>query len=80
MGKLVRRLGFVLVLAGAGYACYQLLLTDEAKKSLKNSYSSIKEAYGRVTEIMGDARGIVVGEDELPNRAATRLQWESLGF
>ena len=80
MGKLIRKLGFVLVLAGAGYAAYQLLLTDEAKESLKNSYSSIKDAYGRVTEIMSDTHGIVMGEDELPNQAATRLQWEALGF
>lgn len=80
MGKLLKPLVFVALLAGAGAAAYKLLLTDEARKSLKNSYASIKGAYERVTEIVADARGLEMGEDELPNVEATRLQWEALGF
>ena len=80
MGKLVRKVGFILVLAGAGALAYRILLNDEARSSLKNSYSSIKGAYSRMTGIISDMRGIVVGEDELPNVEATRLQWEVLGF
>ena len=80
MGKLVRRVAFVLVLVGAGAVAYRVLLTDEARQSLKNSYATIKEAYGRVSELVGDVRGIEQTEDELPNQVATRLQWEALGF
>lgn len=80
MGKLTRSLTFILLAVGAGALAYRLLLTDEARKSLKNSYSSIKDAYERVTEIVSDAHGLEVGEDELPNREATRLQWQALGF
>ena len=80
MRRLVGKLGFVLVLVGAGAIAYRVLLTDEARKSLKNSYSSIKDAYGRISEIVSDVRGIEQTEDELPNQAATRLQWEALGF
>ena len=80
MRKLVGKLGFLLILVGAGAVAYRVLLTDEARKSLKDSYSSIKEAYGRVSELVGDVRGIEQTEDELPNQAATRLQWEALGF
>ena len=80
MGKLAGKLAFVLVLVGAGAVAYRVLLTDEARTSLKNSYVSIKEAYGRVSELVGDVRGIEQKEDELPNQVATRLQWEALGY
>ena len=80
MGKLVRKAVFVLVLVGAGAVAYRVLLTDEARDSLKNSYSSIKGAYDRMQGVISDIRGIVVGEDELPNQEATRLQWEALGY
>ena len=80
MGKLVRKAVFVLVLVGAGAVAYRVLLTDDARDSLKNSYVSIKGAYERMQDVISDIRGIVVGEDELPNQEATRLQWEALGY
>ena len=80
MGTIKRTLGIALLVAGAGVAAYHLLLTDEARNSLKNSYSSVKSAYSRISEVVSDAQGIVVGEAELPNQEATRLQWEALGF
>ena len=80
VGKLLKPLSIILVTAGAGALAYRVLLTDEARQSLKNSYSSIKSAYERVSGIVADARGVEVVEDEYPNQESTRLQWEALGF
>ena len=70
----------VLLVAGVGYALYNILLTDEAKRALKSSYTSVKEAYTLISDCIVDRRGVVVTEDELPNQVATRVQWEALGY
>ena len=78
--KLLSKLAVPVLLAGVGVALYQLLLTDEAKNSLKNSYGVVKDAYQGITDKFIDMRGIVMDEGELPNQEATRLQWEALGY
>ena len=80
MKSLRLALGLSLLAAGAVFACYHVLLTDSAKKSLKNSFNSISCAYTLIHDSIIDARGIEIGDCELPNQQATRLQWESLGY
>ena len=80
MKALKRACGLTLLCVGAVVVAYHVLLTDNAKKSLKNSFTSISDAYSFVHDSILDARGIDVDEGELPNQQATRLQWEALGF
>lgn len=70
----------VVLVAGIGYALYNILLTDEAKRALKSSFTSVKGAYSLINDCIVDRRGVVITEDELPNQVATRLQWEALGY
>lgn len=80
MNRLKLALGLSLLAAGALIGCYHVLLTDSAKKSLKDSYASISGAYTLIHDNILDARGIDMGDCELPNQQATRMQWESLGY
>ena len=75
-----RTIGLILLAGGVGVALYQMLLTDEAKNSLHNSYLRVKDAYTQIKETLVDVHGIVMEENELPNQESTRLQWEALGF
>lgn len=80
MKKLRSRLVSVGLLAGIVVAAYKLLLTPEARESLKRAGKTIKESYDTITRAYGDAQGETMQEDVLPNRVATEAQWEAIGF
>ena len=68
------------VLAGSVALLYHYGLSDEAKTRLKGAAKSMKDALEQINEVVTDAQGHVMQEDELPNRVETEAQWEARGF
>ncbi len=79
----MRRIRNAIVLIGlvgaAGWFAYSHLLSEEAKKGMKDAAQEAKSAYQRISEIVRDAQGSYVKED-LPNRRQTEAQWAKLGY
>ena len=76
------RLVFLGVLATAGFVAYHLLLTEEARSSLKGAVGTVQDSYHRASEAIEGTKGIVMDEGKvaLPNREHTAAQWAALGF
>ena len=70
------------VLTSLGFAVYYLLLTEEARRSLKDAKATVTYSYQKMSNVIQDATGIVMEEDEeyLPNRDAVVEQWKNIGF
>ena len=70
------------VLTSLGFAVYYLLLTEEARRSLKDAKATVTDSYQKMSNVIQDATGIVMEEDEefLPNRDAAVEQWKNIGF
>ena len=70
------------VLTSLGFAVYYLLLTEEARRSLKDAKATVTDSYQKMSNVIQDATGIVMEEDEeyLPNRDAVVEQWKNIGF
>lgn len=79
----MRRIRNAIVLIGlvgaAGWFAYSHLISEEAKKGMKDAAQEAKSAYQRISEIVRDAQGSYVKED-LPNRRQTEAQWAKLGY
>lgn len=79
----MRRIRNAIVLIGligaAGWFAYSHLLSEEAKKGMKDAAQEAKSAYQRISEIVRDAQGSYVKED-LPNRRQTEAQWAKLRY
>lgn len=79
----MRRIRNAIVLIGlvgaAGWFAYSHLLSEEAKKGMKDAAQEVKSAYQRICEMVGEAQGSYVKED-LPNRRQTEAQWAKLGY
>ncbi len=68
-------------LVGRAFCCYKLLLNDEAKRSINDGVKSISRAYKEVKKALDEKYGVVMEDDqELPNVAATKKEWETLGY
>lgn len=67
------------LVGAAGWFAYNHLLSEEAKKGMKDAAQEAKSAYQRISEIVSDAQGSYVKED-LPNRRQTETQWTKLGY
>lgn len=80
----VRKLGTTLTIAtlaaGIVYLAYRLLLSDDAKDSIKSGARTVNDAVERICKVIDDAQGSVMEEDVLPNRQRTERQWDALGF
>lgn len=78
----MRRLRTMLIMAalaaGAGVAAYRLLLTDEARASLRRSASQVKDTVETLNDKLGEKQNIDV--DSLPNRQRTNEMWDALGY
>lgn len=77
-----RPLGKLLMLGaltGAAVLTYQLLLSEEAKESLRAGAKSVKEACDKVCDVINGQEGTVM-EDDMPSRQSTQRQWKSLGY
>lgn len=79
----MRRIRNAIVLIGlvgaAGWFAYSHLLSEEAKKGMKDAAQEAKSAYQRISDMVSDAQGSYVKED-LPNRRQTEAQWAKLGY
>lgn len=78
----MRRLRTMLILAaltaGAGVAAYQILLTEEARASLRRSANQVKDTVETLNDKLGEKQNIDV--DSLPNRQRTNEMWDALGY
>ena len=78
----MRRLRTMLILAaltaGAGVAAYQILLTEEARASLRRSASQVKDTVETLNDKLGEHQNIDI--DSLPNRQRTNEMWDALGY
>lgn len=80
MSRPVARLVAVGAVCGLAYAAYRLLLTPAAREDLRESARSVSDAVRRLDDFVSERRGVVMEEDELPNRRKTEQQWEALGY
>ena len=80
--KIRNRVILYSALTALGFAVYYLLLTEEARHSLKDAKATVRDSYHKMSDVIQDATGIVVEEEEeyLPNREATVEQWKNIGF
>lgn len=78
--KLRTTLTIATLAAGTVYLAYRLLLSDEAKESIKSGARTVNDAVERMCKLIDDAQGSVMEEDVLPNRQRTEQQWDALGF
>ena len=79
MRRLRNAIATALFLSGAGLAAYKLLLSDEAKESLRQATESVRTACEKICDTINGTQGTVM-EGDLPNRERTRAQWRSLGL
>lgn len=80
MSRPVAKLVAVGAVCGMAYAAYRLLLTPAAREDLRESARSVSDAVRRLDDLVSERRGMVMEEDELPNRRKTEQQWEALGY
>lgn len=69
-----------LVLGGGIFVFYRFFLKEEARAGIKTAVNSVGGAYEKISETITNLTGQVVEEQGLPNREATELQWQRLGF
>jgi hypothetical protein len=69
-----------LLMIGTVYAAYQLLLTDEAKQSLKDGIASVVRGVSETMDAIEEMRGVVIEDEELPNVTMTNAEWDALGL
>lgn len=78
----MRRMRTMLILtalaAGAGVAAYRVLLTEEARASLRRSASQVKDTVETLNDKLGEHQNIDI--DSLPNRQRTNEMWDALGY
>lgn len=79
MGRIRNAIVLIGLVGAAGWFAYSHLLSEEAKKGMKDAAQEAKSAYQRISEIVSDAQGSYVKED-LPNRRQTEAQWAKLGY
>ena len=79
MRRLRNAIAAALLLSGAGFAAYRMLLSDEAKENLRQAAESVRVACEKICDPINGAQGTVM-EGDLPNRERTRNQWRSLGL
>lgn len=79
----MKRIKTTLVLVGgvalALAATYNILLSDQAKESLRNSARAVRDACDKVCDVVNESYGVVM-DDNLPNREKTERQWSNLGY
>lgn len=83
MNKLKAKNNLILLASSClvGYLAYELLLTDEAKQTLKNSISSVTENVKRISnEIKIEDNNNNSMLDVYQIQKQTSDEWERLGF
>lgn len=81
MTRLKINLALLGVAVAAGVAAYQLLLTDEAKHSLRMGVDSLGHGFTIIRDLVEERRGLIMDDDQpLPNVQKTKQDWEALGY
>ena len=79
----MKRIKTTLVLVGgvalALAAAYNVLLSDQAKESLRSGARAVRDACDKVCDAVNESYGVVM-DDNLPNREKTERQWSDLGY
>ena len=74
----------VLLVVGVGligYGAYQVLLDEEAKKSLAQAGRTIARSYHQLAGIVNSRIGMIMDEETVAqNRQKIRNDWAELGF
>lgn len=66
---------------GIAVAAYRLLLTDDARESLRRTVTTVIDGYGKVSDALGISRSYAGESDVLAhNREELRQEWEEIGF
>lgn len=68
------------VLTAATLALYRFGLSEDAREQLRGAARSVRDAYGRVEDVLSSGGTARVRPEDLPNRRATEAQWEALGL
>ena len=78
----MKRLGGIVAVAGAtvvlGVAAYRLLLSDDARASLRGCAAGVRDATDKLAELID--RDEYSEEEGLPNREQTIADWQKLGY
>lgn len=69
-----------LVVGGGLFLFYRFYLKDNARAGIKSAISSFAGAYERISDTITSITGQMAEDQGLPNREATELQWQRLGF
>ena len=73
--------GIVLATAGMTIAAYRLLLTNEARRNLREMGSSFARGYYALIDTLDGVVGEKTDPDQLEvNREQIRQEWERLGY
>lgn len=73
--------GIVLATAGMTIAAYRLLLTNEARRNLREMGSSLARGYYALIDTLDGVVGEKTDPDQLEvNREQIRQEWERLGY
>ncbi len=79
--RLRNAMGIVLVTAGMTFAAYKLLLTNEARRNLRETGSSLARGYYALLDMLDGLVGEKTDLDQLDaNRRQIQQEWERLGY
>lgn len=83
--SLVKRVRNDLILVGlvciGGYVAYQVLLDEDAKKSISSLVGTVWDSYQRLSDVVNDHVGTIMDQDVVvQNREKVRNAWADLGF
>lgn len=68
------------VLTAATLVLYRFGLSEDAREQLRCAARSVRDAYGRVEDVLSSGGSARVRPEDLPNRRASEAQWEALGL
>lgn len=68
------------VLTTAALALYRFGLSEDAREQLRGAARSVRDACGRIEDVLSSGAAANVRPEDLPNRRATEAQWEALGL
>lgn len=80
MAKVRTYVAAAAVLTAATLALYRFGLSEDAREQLRGAARSVRDAYGRVEDVLSSGGGGHVPPEDLPNRRATEAEWEALGL
>ena len=68
------------LIGGGAFLFYRFYLTENARAGIKNAVNSFGGAYEKISDTITSITGHMAEDQGLPNREATELQWQRLGY